>query len=82
MSSRGLAWRVVWLGVLVAAVGGIAIYVSDATAGAKLAATVDASPALVSRGEYLAKLGDCAACHSVPGHARSEEHTSELQSPC
>jgi mono/diheme cytochrome c family protein len=69
MSSRGLTWRVVWLGVLVAAVGGIAIYISDATAGAKLAAAVDASSALVSRGEYLAKLGDCAACHSVPGHA-------------
>ena len=25
------------------------------------------SPALIARGEYLAKLGDCAACHSVPG---------------
>jgi alcohol dehydrogenase (quinone), cytochrome c subunit len=68
MSRRWLAWRVVWLGVSLAAVGGIAIYISDATAGAKLATAVDASPALVARGEYLAKLGDCAACHSVPGH--------------
>ncbi|NVZ18897.1 c-type cytochrome [Pseudomonas costantinii] len=29
------------------------------------AATVD--PALVSRGEYVARLSDCVACHSLPG---------------
>jgi mono/diheme cytochrome c family protein len=27
------------------------------------------SPTLIARGEYLARLGDCAACHSVPGRA-------------
>ena len=25
-------------------------------------------PALITRGEYLAKLGDCGACHSTPGN--------------
>jgi alcohol dehydrogenase (quinone), cytochrome c subunit len=67
MSSRRLVWRVVWLGVLLAIIGAIAIYISDATAGVKIATAVDASPALIKKGEYLAKLGDCAACHSVPG---------------
>ena len=67
MSSRRLVWRVLWLGVLCAVIGGIAIYISDATAGAKISTAVDASPALVKKGEYLAKLGDCAACHSAPG---------------
>jgi alcohol dehydrogenase (quinone), cytochrome c subunit len=50
---------------------------SDSTAGGKdgffavdaavLAGHID--PSLVARGEYLAKLGDCAACHSTPGKA-------------
>jgi mono/diheme cytochrome c family protein len=50
---------------------------SDSTAGEKnsyysadasaLSGTAD--PGLVTRGEYLAKLGDCAACHSTPGNA-------------
>lgn len=26
-----------------------------------------ADPALVSRGEYVARLSDCVACHSLPG---------------
>ncbi len=29
-------------------------------------AAVSTDPALISRGEYLAKLGDCAGCHTVP----------------
>ncbi|KPA86963.1 hypothetical protein PF70_06831, partial [Pseudomonas asplenii] len=28
-------------------------------------AVADIDPALVSRGEYVARLGDCVACHSV-----------------
>jgi alcohol dehydrogenase (quinone), cytochrome c subunit len=49
---------------------------SDSTAGERdsfyaaeasaLSGTVD--PGLITRGEYLAKLGDCAACHSTAGH--------------
>jgi mono/diheme cytochrome c family protein len=43
---------------------------SDAHAGAAahaLASSVDASAQTVARGAYLARLGDCAACHSLPG---------------
>src|ERR1700677_690291 len=67
MRYRKLALRVVGLGVLVAALGGVAIYISNATAGDKNSATLEVSPKLIERGAYLAKLGDCAACHSVPG---------------
>ena len=38
-------------------------YSADATA---LAGKIDRG--LITRGEYLAKLGDCAACHSTPGN--------------
>jgi mono/diheme cytochrome c family protein len=38
-------------------------YAADASA---LSGNVD--PGLTTRGEYLAKLGDCAACHSTPGN--------------
>jgi mono/diheme cytochrome c family protein len=37
-------------------------YAADASA---LSGNVD--PGLISHGEYLAKLGDCAACHGIPG---------------
>ena len=30
---------------------------------------VSASPDLIRRGEYVARLGDCVACHSTPGNA-------------
>ncbi|MBX8568616.1 cytochrome c [Pseudomonas cichorii] len=30
---------------------------------------VDVDPALVARGEYVARLSDCVACHSIPGGA-------------
>ena len=42
-------------------------YLSDRTAGEKNLVAAEATSALIARGEYLAKLGDCAACHSVPG---------------
>ena len=38
-------------------------YAADAAA---LAGKID--PGLITRGEYLAKLGDCGACHSTPGN--------------
>jgi mono/diheme cytochrome c family protein len=75
-----MTWRtrvVLTLAVLLAAVvllAGVSQW-SDSTAGesasfyaadaAALSANTD--QALVTRGEYLAKLGDCGACHSIPG---------------
>jgi mono/diheme cytochrome c family protein len=41
--------------------------VSDSRAGEKNLAAPAANPELIARGAYLARLGDCAACHSVPG---------------
>jgi mono/diheme cytochrome c family protein len=41
--------------------------VSDGTAGEKNLVAPAATPAIIARGAYLARLGDCAACHSVPG---------------
>jgi len=42
-------------------------YLADNTTGEKNLVAPEPSPELIARGEYLAKLGDCAACHSVPG---------------
>jgi mono/diheme cytochrome c family protein len=42
-------------------------YVSDSRAGEKHLVAPAATPAIIARGAYLARLGDCAACHSVPG---------------
>jgi mono/diheme cytochrome c family protein len=42
-------------------------YVSDRSVGEKSLVAPTATPALIARGAYLARLGDCAACHSVPG---------------
>jgi len=41
--------------------------ISDNGAGEDQLIPPPLSPALVARGAYLAKLGDCAACHSLPG---------------
>lgn len=41
--------------------------VSDSGAGEKNLVAPAPTPAVIARGAYLAKLGDCAACHSVPG---------------
>ena len=35
----------------------------------RLTAPADADAALVARGEYLAKAGDCIACHTAPSGA-------------
>ena len=50
---------------LLAAVG--IAYVSDSGTGEKNLIAPIPTPAIIARGAYLARLGDCAACHSVPG---------------
>jgi mono/diheme cytochrome c family protein len=54
----GLAGLLVAMGVA---------HVSDSSAGEKSLIAPTATPAVIARGAYLARLGDCAACHSVPG---------------
>jgi mono/diheme cytochrome c family protein len=51
-------------GVLLAM--GIA-YLADSRAGEKNLVAPAATPDIIARGAYLARLGDCAACHSIPG---------------
>jgi alcohol dehydrogenase (quinone), cytochrome c subunit len=41
--------------------------ISDSRAGERNLIAPAATPAIIARGAYLARLGDCAACHSVPG---------------
>jgi mono/diheme cytochrome c family protein len=50
-------------GLLVAVVA----HVSDSSTGEKNLVAPAPTPAVIARGAYLARLGDCAACHSVPG---------------
>jgi alcohol dehydrogenase (quinone), cytochrome c subunit len=62
---------------LVAMVGGAALlafiaamavsYVSDRRAGEKNLTAPAPSASVIARGAYLARLGDCDACHSLPG---------------
>jgi alcohol dehydrogenase (quinone), cytochrome c subunit len=61
----GLSILAIGLAGLLAAVG--VAYVSDSAAGEKELVAPAATPAIIARGAYLARLGDCAACHSVPG---------------
>ena len=42
-------------------------YVSDSRAGERNLVAPVATPEVIARGAYLARLGDCAACHSIPG---------------
>jgi alcohol dehydrogenase (quinone), cytochrome c subunit len=51
-------------GLLVAVV---VAHVSDSSTGEKNLVAPAPTPAVIARGAYLARLGDCAACHSVPG---------------
>jgi alcohol dehydrogenase (quinone), cytochrome c subunit len=69
MRFRTLAVRLGGAGALIAAIGALVIYISNAWVGAKVTATLEVTPKLIERGAYLSKLGDCAACHSVPGRA-------------
>jgi mono/diheme cytochrome c family protein len=52
-------------GALVAAM--VISFVGDRLAGEPVSSTLAPTAELVERGAYLAKLGDCAACHSIPG---------------
>ena len=55
-------------GALTALIAAMAIaYVGDKVAGENASYTPGHDSALIERGAYLAKLGDCAACHSIPG---------------
>ena len=55
-------------GALVALVAAVVIAtVGDRLAGEHALATPTRSAGLVERGAYLARLGDCEACHSIPG---------------
>jgi mono/diheme cytochrome c family protein len=63
-----LLGKIVAIGGAAGFLGVIAIStVLDNAAGERSLAVSEATPSLVARGEYLAKLGDCAACHTVPG---------------
>ncbi|WP_460141987.1 c-type cytochrome [Pseudomonas sp. S2_E01] len=73
MNNRRFARTAGWLAVpcLIAA-GLLAWYVTREPASplpTEPAAVADIDPALVTRGEYVARLSDCVACHSVPGGA-------------
>ena len=61
----GLTVLAIGLAGLLLAVG--IAYLSDSNAGEKNLVAPAATPALIARGAYLARLGDCAACHSIPG---------------
>ncbi|KAE9651049.1 cytochrome c [Pseudomonas sp. PB105] len=71
MNNRRFARTVGWLALpCVVAAGLLAWYVSRQPATpfeAPQAASAD--PALVSRGEYVARVSDCVACHSLAGKA-------------
>jgi mono/diheme cytochrome c family protein len=63
-----LLGRIVLIGGVAGFLGVIAIStILDKAAGEKPLAAPEATPSLIARGEYLARLGDCAACHTVPG---------------
>jgi mono/diheme cytochrome c family protein len=61
----GLMVLAIGLGALLVAVS--VAHVSDGRAGERNLVAPAATPAVIARGAYLARLGDCAACHSVPG---------------
>src|SRR5580704_2875133 len=66
-----MKWKLALTVVVIGLVGlllamGIA-HVSDSRAGEKNLVAPAATPDILARGAYLARLGDCAACHSVPG---------------
>jgi alcohol dehydrogenase (quinone), cytochrome c subunit len=58
-----------WVGAaLIALLAAMAIaFIGDRVAGEKTSYAPARDAGLIARGAYLAKLGDCAACHSVPG---------------
>jgi alcohol dehydrogenase (quinone), cytochrome c subunit len=67
MRHRRLWLRLAGLGATLAVIAAVAIHLSNATAGAQVSPTREVSDQLIERGAYVAKLGDCAACHSAAG---------------
>lgn len=69
MNNRRFAKNASWLAVpCLVVIGLLAWYVTrDPASPFKVDTPADA--ALVSRGEYVARLSDCVACHSLPGKA-------------
>jgi alcohol dehydrogenase (quinone), cytochrome c subunit len=63
-----LLGKIVVIGGAAGFLGVVAIsIILDHAAGERSLAASEATPSLIARGEYLAKLGDCAACHTVAG---------------
>jgi alcohol dehydrogenase (quinone), cytochrome c subunit len=63
-----LPGKIVVIGGVAGFLGVVAISSAlDHAAGEKYLAATEATPSLIAHGEYLARLGDCAACHTVPG---------------
>jgi mono/diheme cytochrome c family protein len=53
--------------ITVLAAAMVASYLGDKAAGENVSFMPARNADLIDRGAYLAKLGDCAACHSIPG---------------
>jgi mono/diheme cytochrome c family protein len=66
---RAIHWLAALAGVGVAGLAAAMLVArwGDASAGRSGLAEPHQSPELIARGAYLASMGDCAACHSVPG---------------
>jgi mono/diheme cytochrome c family protein len=67
-----MKWRAALIAIGSAGVVGLLAaigisYISDRNAGDADVSAVASTPELIARGAYLAKLGDCAACHSIQG---------------
>jgi alcohol dehydrogenase (quinone), cytochrome c subunit len=66
-----MKWKAVLIALAIALAGLLlamgAAHMSDSSAGEKNLVAPAPTPAVIARGAYLARLGDCAACHSVPG---------------
>src|SRR5580704_15879395 len=67
-----MKWRTAVIAIGTAGVVGLLAamgisYVSDHNAGDAHVSAAAPTPELIARGAYLAKLGDCAACHGIPG---------------
>ncbi|KAA0693695.1 cytochrome c [Neorhizobium sp. P12A] len=58
--------RVVRHLVFAVGVGAIAVFAPDIRVNAQDAAATKPDPAVVAKGEYLARAGDCIACHTAP----------------
>jgi thiosulfate dehydrogenase len=68
--NRPLAKRIVWAAAIAAAiVGGVAAWIAvpPRIEPDKAGAGVAIDPTLIERGRYLARVGDCVACHTQKG---------------